>query len=167
MAEHRVKGLAFASVYVDDCERAYEFYAGVLGLEKEYDMGGAACFFKLPDNTGLYLQGKNKTVSYEVETMRSASVFAVESAGATHERLKAAGVRFIHNEPRHMGGEQYWFQFHDQRATSSKSSAGSSGEERQRWTLGRQLPSIAHPCWPCGLRLWSSGWGSAVTRRRR
>ena len=31
MAEHRVKGLAFASVYVDDFEKAYRFYAEVLG----------------------------------------------------------------------------------------------------------------------------------------
>jgi predicted enzyme related to lactoylglutathione lyase len=113
MAEHKVKGLAFASVYVDDFERAYEFYDGVLGLEKEYDMGSAACFFKLPDDTGLYLQGKNKTASYAEDTMRAAFVFSVESAGATHERLKAAGVRFIHAEPMDMGGEQYWFQFYD------------------------------------------------------
>ena len=113
MAEHRVKGLAFASVYVDDFERAYEFYEKVLGLEKEYYMGSAACFFKLPDNTGLYLQGKNKTACYAEDTMRAAFVFSVESAGATYERLKAAGVRFIQNEPRHMGGEQYWFQFYD------------------------------------------------------
>jgi len=113
MAEHKVKGLAFASVYVDDFERAYEFYAGVLGLEKEYDMGTAACFFKLSDNTGLYLQGKNQPASYARDTMRSAFVFSVESAGATYERLKAAGVRFIQSEPQHMGGEQYWFQFYD------------------------------------------------------
>ena len=113
MAEHRVKGLAFASVYVDNFGRAYEFYAGVLVLEKQYDMGSAACFFKLPDNTGLYLQGKNKAASYSEDTMRAAFVLSVESAGATYERLKAAGVKFIQNEPRHMGGEQYWFQFYD------------------------------------------------------
>ena len=76
-------------------------------------MGSAACFFKLPDNTGLYLQGKNKAASYSEDTMRAAFVLSVESAGATCERLKAAGVRFIQNEPRHMGGEQYWFQFYD------------------------------------------------------
>lgn len=113
MAEHKVKGLAFASVYVDDFQRAYDFYSGVMGLEKEYDMGTAACFFKLPDNTGLYLQGKNRPASYSEDTMRAAFVFSVESAGATHERLEAAGVRFIHAEPMDMGGEQYWFQFYD------------------------------------------------------
>ncbi len=113
MAEHRVKGLAFGSVYVDDFEPAYEFYEKVLGLEKAYDMGTAACFFKLPDDTGLYLQGKNQRASYAPDTMRAAFVFSVDSAGATHERLKAAGVRFIHAEPQHMGGDNYWFQFYD------------------------------------------------------
>jgi predicted enzyme related to lactoylglutathione lyase len=113
MGEHKVKGLAFASVYVDDFERAYDFYSRVLDLEKEYDMGGAACFFKLPDNTGLYLQGKNKTANYGEDTMRAAFVFSVESAAATYERLKGTGVRLIHTEPKHMGGEQYWFQFYD------------------------------------------------------
>jgi predicted enzyme related to lactoylglutathione lyase len=113
VAEHKVKGLAFASVYVDDFEKAYRFYAEVLGLEKEYDMGSAACFFKLPDNTGLYLQGKNKTASYSEDTARAAFVFSVASAAATYERLKGAGVRFIHAEPRHMGGDNYWFQFYD------------------------------------------------------
>jgi predicted enzyme related to lactoylglutathione lyase len=113
MAAHRVKGLAFASVYVDDFEKAYQFYAELLGLEKEYDMGTAACFFKLPDNTGFYLQGKNRPASYAPDTARAAFVFSVDSTVATHERLKAAGVRFIHNEPRHMGGDNYWFQFYD------------------------------------------------------
>jgi predicted enzyme related to lactoylglutathione lyase len=113
MAEHKVKGLAFASVYVDDFDRVFEFYEKVLGLEKQFDMGSAACFFKLPDNTGLYLQWKNKAASYSEDTMRSAFVFAVESAASTYERLKAAGVRFIQTEPRHMGGDNYWFQFYD------------------------------------------------------
>jgi predicted enzyme related to lactoylglutathione lyase len=113
MAEHKVKGLAFASVYVDDFDRAFEFYEKVLGLEKQFDMGSAACFFKLPDNTGLYLQGKNQVASYGEDTMRAAFVFSVESAASTYERLKAAGVRFIHAEPKHMGGDNYWFQFYD------------------------------------------------------
>jgi predicted enzyme related to lactoylglutathione lyase len=113
MAEHKVKGLAFASVYVEDFEKAYQFYANVLGLEKQYEMGSAACFFKLPDNTGLYLQGKNKPASYAEDTMRAAFVFSVESAAATYDRLKVAGVRFIQAEPMDMGGDNYWFQFYD------------------------------------------------------
>lgn len=113
MKEHKVKGIAFASVYADDYETAYRFYSEVLGLEKQYDMGSAACFFKLGDDTGLYLQGGNRRASFEKDTMRSAFVFAVVSASATWARLEQAGVRFIHDQPMNMGGDNYWFQFYD------------------------------------------------------
>lgn len=113
MSEHKVKGIAFASVYVPDFKAAYAFYSEVLGLEKLYDMGDAACFFKLDDDTGLYLQGGNRPAEYDKDTMRTAFVLSVESAGATWKRLEDAGVRFVHDEPMHMGGENWWFQFLD------------------------------------------------------
>jgi predicted enzyme related to lactoylglutathione lyase len=113
MSDHKVKGIAFASVYVDDCEAAYRFYGEVLGLKKQYDMGTQACFFNLPDDTGLYLQGGNRMPEYSKDTGRAAVVLNVESARASHERLREAGVRFIHDEPMHMGGDNYWFQFYD------------------------------------------------------
>jgi len=113
MSTHRVKGIAFGSVYVDDFAAAYRFYGEVLGLEKQYDMGSQACFFKLDDDTGLYLQGGNRRAEYDKDVMRSAFVFAVESASATYQRLERAGVRFVHDEPVAMGGDSYWFQFYD------------------------------------------------------
>jgi predicted enzyme related to lactoylglutathione lyase len=113
VADHSIRGVAFAAVYVDDFGRAYAFYSDVLGLEKLYDMGTSACFFSLPDETGLYLQGGNTPAAYGVGTMRSAFVFAVESAGATFARLQEAGVRLIHDAPQNMGGDNYWFQFYD------------------------------------------------------
>ncbi len=113
MSDHKVKGIAFASVYVDDYEAACRFYGEVLGLQKQYDMGAQACFFNLPDDTGLYLQGGNRMPEYSKDTGRAAFVLNVESARASHERLREAGVRFIHDEPMHMGGDNYWFQFCD------------------------------------------------------
>ena len=113
MGKHRIKGVAFASVYVDDFLTAYEFYTEVLGLAKLYDMGTEACFFGLSDDTGLYLQGGRAPAEYAAHTMRSAFVFAVDSAGATYDRLREAGVQFIHDRPQHMGGDNYWFQFYD------------------------------------------------------
>ena len=113
MSEHKVKGIAFASVYADDFDAAYRFYNEVLGLEKQYDMGNQACFFNLPDDTGLYLQGGNSMPEYSKDTGRAAFVLSVESASASHAKLKQAGVRFIHEEPVNMGGDNYWFQFYD------------------------------------------------------
>jgi predicted enzyme related to lactoylglutathione lyase len=113
VSDHRVKGIAFGSIYVDDYKAAYRFYSETLGLDKLYDMGDAACFFGLADDTGLYLQGGNTPASCQPESIRAAFVFAVESASATYERLRSAGARFVHDEPRHMGGDNYWFQFYD------------------------------------------------------
>ena len=113
MSETAIKGIAFVSVYADDFKAGYDFYQGVLGLEKQYDMGEQACFFNLPDDTGLYLQGGNKKVEYDKDTMRPSFVFSTGSASALYERLKQAGVRFVHEEPMHMGGDNYWFQFYD------------------------------------------------------
>ena len=113
MTAHNIRGLAFASVYVDDFPSAYAFYTEVLGLVKLYDMGTDACFFALPDDTGLYLQGGNKPAKYAADTMRAAFVFSVDSAGATYARLREVGIQFIHDRPQHMGGDDYWFQFHD------------------------------------------------------
>ena len=47
------------------------------------------------------------------EPVRVAFVFHVESASALHAKLKEAGVKFVHEEPMHMGGDNYWFQFFD------------------------------------------------------
>ena len=52
-------------------------------------------------------------MEYDKDTMRPAFVFSVVSASELYERLKQAGVRFVHDEPMHMGGDNYWFQFYD------------------------------------------------------
>lgn len=113
MSDPMVKGLAFASVYATDFQRAYRFYSEALGLEKQFDMGDLACFFALPDDTGLYLQGGNDASEISADSQRAAFVFAVASAGQMYARLEAAGAAFVHEAPVHMGGENYWFQFTD------------------------------------------------------
>lgn len=113
MSNTIIKGVAFVSAYVEDFETSYKFYNEVLGLEKEYDMGKLACFFKLGNDSGLYLQGCNNKIIYEANTMRTAFVLSVTSAFAMFEKLKGAGVKFIQNEPMDMGQGSYWFQFFD------------------------------------------------------
>jgi predicted enzyme related to lactoylglutathione lyase len=113
MSETLIKGIAFVLVYVDDFETSYKFYNEVLGLEKEYDMGKLACFFKLGADSGLYLQGGNKKNTIDDKTMRTAFTLNVPSASAMFEKLKAAGVKFVQKEPMDMGQENFWFQFYD------------------------------------------------------
>ena len=113
MSETLIKGIAFVSVYVDDFETSYKFYNEVLRLEKEYDMGKLACFFKLGADSGLYLQGGNKKNTIDDKTMRTAFTLNVTSANAMFEKLKEAGVKFVQNAPMDMGQENFWFQFYD------------------------------------------------------
>lgn len=113
MSDTRIKGVAFVSVYVDDFETGYKFYNEILGLEKEYDMGKRSCFFKLGADSGLYLQGGNKKIDYDEKTMRSAFTLSVSSAQMLFDKLKAAGVKFVQNEPMDMSQGNFWFQFYD------------------------------------------------------
>lgn len=108
-----ITGLEFVSAYVDDFEKAYEFYAGFLGLQKKYDMGEQACFFSLGTDHGLYLEGGNATARSEARTSHPSFTFSVPSASALFEKLKAAGVETVESAPMDMGGDMYWFRFYD------------------------------------------------------
>lgn len=107
-----ITGIAFVSAYVDDFEKGYEFYTHLLGLEKQYDMGDQACFLKLGDDDGLYLQGSNKTRESDPITSRATFTLSVPSASALFAKLKEAGVRIVEDEPMAIGS-MYWFQFYD------------------------------------------------------
>lgn len=109
----KISRIAFVAVYVDDYQVAFKFYHEVLGLEKSFDMGDQACFFKLGRDWGLYLEGGNKRVEFDTKTVRPAFILAVESAGAMYEKLKAAGVKLVQDAPVDMGQNDFWFQFFD------------------------------------------------------
>ncbi len=107
-------GIAIAACYVEDFPAAYEFYTGVLGLEKLYDLGELACYFSLGDSgQGLYLEGGCAPATVTPKSVRASFLLRVNSASALHRRLSTAGVRCVQPEPMHMGGEDYWFQFYD------------------------------------------------------
>lgn len=111
----KVTGTAFLSVYVDDFQKAFAFYHDVLGLKKQFDMGENACFFGLDDDLefGLYLQGGNKTSSYNEDTQRASFVLSVPSAGKLYEKLSELGIRMIQSEPIQMSEKDFWFQCYD------------------------------------------------------
>ena len=113
MSKTDITGIEFGSVYTDDFTKSYKFYTEVLGLKRQFEMGNLACFFEIPDNSGLYLQGGCKPMEFDSETMRTAFVFTVASASAMYEKLKTAGVKFIHDAPIEMGPNNYWFMFYD------------------------------------------------------
>jgi len=112
-APSAVTGISFVSVYVADYQPAYVFYADLLGLEKQYDMGGNACFFKLGGEWGLYLEGGNTAQETTPKSARSSFTLSVPSAGALFGKLRAAGVKMVQTEPMDMSQGDFWFQFHD------------------------------------------------------
>ncbi len=110
-----IKGLAFVAVYADDYEKAFDFYQNVLGLKKEFDMGTIACFFGLGEDSqwGLYLQGGNKPIDYDKESMRTAFVLTIESANELFNKLKKHNIKTVQEKPIDMGQGDFWFQCFD------------------------------------------------------
>lgn len=108
-----ITGIAFVSVYVDDFQAAYAFYADLLGLEKQYDMGSNSCFFKLGTDWGLYLEGGNNAQEVTPKSVRGTFTLSVPSAGALFTKLSEAGVSIIQQKPMDMGQGDFWFQFRD------------------------------------------------------
>ncbi|MFF6907998.1 VOC family protein [Streptomyces sp. NPDC012389] len=102
------------SVFVDDQEKALNFYTGVLGFVKKHDvpLGGEDRWLTVvspedPDGTELLLEpdrhravGPYKTAL--VEDGIPAAAFAVDDVRAEFDRLRGLGVRFT-QEPVEMG----------------------------------------------------------------
>lgn len=107
-------GVTFVAAYVDDFERAFAFYNGLLGLEKSFDMGPSSCFLKITDDVGFYLEGGNTSASTSPKSVRASFGLTATSVAAVFARLRDAGVRIVHeNGPVDMGGGQVWFQCYD------------------------------------------------------
>jgi len=106
-------GIELVTCYVDDYQKAYEFYNGLLGLVKQFDMGENACYFRLGESSGLYLEGGNDPVSVGTDNVRASFMVGVGSAHAFFTKLQTAGVPIVQEKPMNMGNDQYWFQFSD------------------------------------------------------
>lgn len=113
MSSTAITGVEMISVYAVDYAESFRFYYDVLGLEHWTAMGDNACYFTLPDGTGMYLVGKREPVQAGRRSVRTTFAFSVRSAFAMFERLKKAGVEVVQNEPMDMGQGYYWFELYD------------------------------------------------------
>jgi predicted enzyme related to lactoylglutathione lyase len=84
----------------DNPERMNDFYANVVGLEKEPTMGDHA--YKMAGAV-LFLDGHSATAGSALEPHRYLLDWFVDDAKAERERLEAKGVKFIRKE-----GREYW-----------------------------------------------------------
>lgn len=108
-----ITGVSFVSVYVDNYQASYVFYAELLGLKKKYDMGANSCFFELGGDSGLYLEGGHEARGTTPKSSRSSFTLSVPSAGELYRKLKKAGVTMVQTEPMDMSQGDFWFQFYD------------------------------------------------------
>ena len=106
--------IVVTSVFVDDQEKAVQFYTNVLGFQKKNDIPlGAASWLTVvsteqPDGTELLLEpsGHPAVKPYKealVEDGIPAASFAVDDVQNEFDRLQPKGVRFT-QEPLQMGG---------------------------------------------------------------
>ena len=107
-----VKSINFASIYVDDYQKAFAFYQRHFGFQVKHRMGDNASWGKAGE-AAIYIEGGCKPTDITEKSVRSSVVFNVTSASKFFEQLKSDGIRMIHNEPQNMGADDYWFQFRD------------------------------------------------------
>lgn len=97
--------ISLTSVFVDDQQKALEFYTRVLGFEEKHNISMGEHFWTTvtapgdPDGTELLLEPSvHPAVAPYRDALRSDGIpmaqFAVEDVHAEHERLAALGVEF-------------------------------------------------------------------------
>ncbi|MER7936584.1 MULTISPECIES: VOC family protein [unclassified Streptomyces] len=107
--------VAMTGVYVEDVDRAHAFYTDVLGFETRtrLDLGGGVLFVTVgapggaqPDLQLLLEPGQGPIAEPYRKAVYEAGlpaiVFSVEDVRAEYDRLRALGVRFVH-EPQEQG----------------------------------------------------------------
>ena len=114
MSDFSVEETMSVVVYVDDIHSAIDFYSRILGLKPYGEPEGNSCFFTVGDNpNGLYLEGGYMRRDLDERSARLSFMLSVNSALNLFERLKAESVRLVHESPKQMGKNAYWFQFYD------------------------------------------------------
>lgn len=102
-----------SSVFVEDQEKALQFYTEMLGFEKKTDVsaGGYRWLTVVspedPDGVELVLEPNTNPAAHDYQAAIykqgiPATMFSVDEVQAEYEKLKAKGVRFT-KEPANMG----------------------------------------------------------------
>src|SRR5688500_9354448 len=102
-----ITGVTFAAVYVDDLQKAIDFYSGLLGLERGPDMGSNAAYLMIGPDIGLYIEGGAERSEVSTTSTRASFGLAAASVDVTYRSLQSAGVRIVQaSGPLDMGNGQ-------------------------------------------------------------
>jgi len=108
----KIKEVAVVTIYVDQYEKALNFYTRFLGFEKKADMGANSCWGKA-GAINMYIEGENKRTDQNEKGTRSSVVLVVDSATETYNEFKSGGVELLSDAPIEMSANEYWFLFKD------------------------------------------------------
>lgn len=99
-----ITNVATVAVYVDDQQKAKEFWTNKVGFEvfAEFPMGPNAYWLEVaPPNAQTHLVIYPKSMMQGHENMKASIVFSCENVSETYETMKAKGVVFK-DEPKTM-----------------------------------------------------------------
>lgn len=108
-----IKGIAIASLYVDNYEKALHFYRDIIGLGNFSPMNDHSCYFSLSDTQGIYLIGGCALLERHSRQTGCTIALEVNSVTAMFSHLREQQCEIIHSEPIAMNEEEYWFQAKD------------------------------------------------------
>jgi len=111
-----ISGIDYCVCYVDDFDKAKEFYGNLLGLQMSGDHG-SVIFYEIGKNTkGLMICNVQEKSEKQIGmgAPHSAFVFRTGSTRALMKKLKDHGVDVPTPEPFSVGKQDdYYFQFYD------------------------------------------------------
>lgn len=104
-------GMSFNCVYVDDFQKALDFYGRYLDFQKHYDISEKSCW-GMAGKVGMYIEGGMKRRENDPDSVRTSVVYMISDAHALFRQLISDGVKVHQTEPMDMG-QGFWFQFTD------------------------------------------------------
>ncbi len=113
MRNHEVKGLALATIYVDDYQVNLVFYRDVVGLPNMQVMNDHSCYFQLGNDQGVYLVGGFALANRSERQTGTSFAFDVSDIDACYQSISDSGSRMLHEAPVQMNDDTFWFQCSD------------------------------------------------------
>ena len=111
MESTKITGICMCNVYTHDFERAYAFYADLLGLKDDkYKKEKNHYYFQISKEAALFIEGGYEENILKDKSSRASFTYDVSSASSMFNKLKNSGAKLIQKEPMKMQENVYWFQ---------------------------------------------------------
>ena len=114
MDSTKITGIYMGNVYTHNFERAYAFYADLLGLKNDkYKKEKNHYYFQINNDAALFIEGGYIMRETKDKESCASFTFNVGSVSAMFKKLKEDGITVVQDEPMKMQENVYWFQCFD------------------------------------------------------